>query len=94
LRYQHSVIDSQKHKDYLRNKLKIDYRFLKEMKPYAALESYHKLEKYTPNKYRLYIGCEYKILPKNKLENYYILEVTNDGKNAYISHMIGLFLII
>ena len=91
LRYQHSSTYQGNHKDYLRNKLTLDYKFTKEMNPYIAGELYYRLDENEIQRFRLYLGTEIQIFNR-EAELSYILE--GDFEDSYFRsfHMIGLFL--
>ena len=92
LRYQHSATHEGKNKDYLRSRLKVDYKLTKELRPYIALEPYYRLGKNEMNRIRLYLGSEINVV-RTEIELSYIFEFyTHDDNGAWTSHMIGLFL--
>jgi len=92
LRYQHSAIHEGKSRDYLRSRLKVDYKLTKELRPYIALEPYYRLGKNEMNRIRLYLGSEINVV-RTEIELSYIFEVkTHDDNGNWTSHMIGLFL--
>ena len=92
LRYQHSASHEGKSKDYLRNRLKVDYKLTKELRPYTALELYYMLGKYEMTRLRLYLGSEINVV-RTEIELSYIFETkTHDDNGSWTSHMIGLFL--
>ncbi len=92
LRYQHSATHEGKSKDYLRNRLKVDSKLTKELRPYIAFESYYRLGKNEMNRFRLYLGSEIKVA-RTEIELSYIFETkTHDDNGRWTFHMIGLFL--
>ncbi|RLD70876.1 MAG: hypothetical protein DRJ29_05545 [Bacteroidetes bacterium] len=90
LRYQHSETQQGKSKDYLRNKLMLDYKLIKEMTPYAAAELYFRLGENELQKFRLYLGADFKLF-KREAELSYILEGDFDDTYFLSYHMIGVF---
>ena len=92
LRYQNSATHEGESKDYLRNRLKADYKLTKELRPYIALEPYYRLGKNEMSKIRLSLGSEINIV-RTEIELSYIIELnTHDDNGTWTSHMIGLFL--
>ena len=92
MRYQHSVTLEGKSRDYLRNRLKVDYKMTKELRPYTALELYYMLGGNEMNRIRLYLGSEIKVA-RIEFELSYIFEARLHADNGrWTSHMIGLFL--
>ena len=90
LRYHHSSTWEGNSRDYLRNKLLLDYNFNKEMSPYAAAELYFRLGEMEFQKFRLYLGTDIKFFKRN-LELSYILEGDIDNTYFRSYHMMGLF---
>ena len=90
LRYQHSETQQGKSKDYLRNKLMLDYKLIKEMTPYAAAELYFRLGENEFQRCRLYLGTDIKLF-KREAEVSYILEGEFDDTYFLSYHMIGVF---
>ena len=90
LRYHHSSTWEGNSRDYLRNKLLLDYKFNKEMSPYAAAELYFRLGEMEFQKLRLYLGTDIKFFKRN-LELSYILEGDIDATYFRSYHMMGLF---
>lgn len=88
-RYQYSSVDDSNPRSYLRDKIGIDYKFNKRVKPYLALEPYWRLEKNTLRKIRIYIGNELEIL-KNTLEVSFIIEANMKESETYTFFMVGL----
>jgi hypothetical protein len=92
LRYQHSATHEGRSRDYLRNRLKVDSKLTKELRPYIAIESYYRLGKNEMNRLRLYLGSEIKVV-RTEIELSYIFEAkTHDDNGRWTFHMIGLFL--
>lgn len=90
LRYHHSSTWEGNSRDYIRNKLLLDYKFNKEMSPYAAAELYFRLGEMEFQKFRLYLGTDIKFFKRN-LELSYILEGDIDTTYFRSYHMMGLF---
>lgn len=91
LRYQHSDKREGKSRDYLRNKLMVDYKFSKEMSPFAAAELYYRFGENEFQKFRLYLGADIKALKRNT-EVYYIMEGELDDTYFLSYHMVGFCL--
>ena len=91
LRYQHSRTHLGNHKDYLRNRLTLDYKFIKEMNPYVAGELYFRLGENEIQRFRLYLGTEIQLFNR-EAELSYILEGEFDDSYFQSFHMIGVFL--
>jgi len=91
LRYQHSRTLQGNHKDYLRNKLTLDYKFNKELNPYVAGELYFRLGENEIQGFRLYLGTEIQLFNR-EAELSYILEGEFEDSYFQSSHMIGIFL--
>ena len=90
LRYQHSKTQQGQSKDYLRNKLMLDYKLIKEMTPYAAAELYFLLGENELQRFRLYLGTDIKLF-KREAEVSYILEGEFEDTYFLSFHMIGFF---
>lgn len=88
-RYQYASIDDSKKRSYLRDKIGIDYKFNKRVKPYLALEPYWRLETNELRKIRIYIGNELEIL-KNTLEVSFIMEANMKDSETFTFFMVGL----
>jgi|WetSurMetagenome_2_1015567.scaffolds.fasta_scaffold08682_2 hypothetical protein len=74
LRYQYSMVDDAKPRQYLRNKITLDYRITRIMNPYVAIEPYYRLETNKINIFRVYLGNEMPFF-NTRLEIYYIAEI-------------------
>lgn len=90
LRYQHSTTLEGKSKDYLRNRLKVDYKLIKDLQPYLAIEPYFRLEENEIRKCRLYLGSKVNVL-RMGVELSYIFEVKIHNELASTSHFIGIY---
>ena len=92
LRYQHSASYEGKSRDYLRLRLKADYKMTKELRPCIALEPYYRLGGNEMNRIRLYLGSKINVV-RTEIELSYIFELkTHDDNGSWTFHMIGLFL--
>lgn len=90
LRYQKSQTQQGKNKDYLRNKLIVDYNFTQELSPYFGAEFYYQLDENEFQKFRLYLGADIKPL-KREVEVCYIMEGITDDRYFLSYHILGLF---
>ena len=90
LRYQHSKTQQGQSKDYLRNKLMLDYKLIKEMTPYAGAELYFRLGENELQRFRLSVGADIKLF-KREAEVSYILEGEFEDTYFLSFHMIGFF---
>lgn len=90
LRYQHSKTMQDNSRDYLRNKLVLEYKLIDEMIPYAAAELYYRLDDNELQRFRLYIGSDFKLF-KREAELSYILEGEFEDEFFHSFHMIGFF---
>ncbi len=88
LRYQHSLTQKGHSKDYLRNRLKVDYKLIKDLQPYLAIEPYFRLEENEIRKCRLYLGSKINVR-RMGMEVSYIFEVKSHDELVKTSHMIG-----
>jgi len=88
-RYQYSDVDAENKRTYLRDKIGLDYKMNKRVKPYIALEPYWRLEKNELRKIRIYIGNELDIL-KNTLEISFIMEANMKDSEMFTFFMVGL----
>lgn len=88
LRFQHTLAEDKKPKDYLRNKTTLDYKISKAMKPYIALEPYFNLHSNRFSYLRFYIGNEM-TLRKTKIDLYYIAEARLKQEHFGIQYIIG-----
>jgi len=90
VRYQHSKTRKGNNKDYLRNKLILQYKLNKEVKPYIGTELYFRFGENEVQRGRLYLGSDFKLFRK-EAELSYIFE--GDFDDAYFRsfHMFGLF---
>ncbi len=88
-RYQYSDVDAENKRTYIRDKIGLDYKFNKRVKPYIALEPYWRLEKNELRKIRIYIGNELNIL-KNTLEISFIMEANMKDSETYTFFMVGI----
>ena len=91
LRYQRSITEQDHTRDYLRNKLILDYTFNKEMNPYIAGELYFRLGENEVQRFRLYLGTELQLWNR-EAELSYILEGEFEDSYFQSFHMIGVFL--
>ena len=89
LRYQHSVVISDDDRDYIRNKLIIDYKLTKRMKPYVAVEPYLLLEEQRLRKLRFYLGSEFELF-SNELELCFIVEGKSKDGTISMFHAAGI----
>jgi uncharacterized protein DUF2490 len=90
LRYQHSEVPKGKSKDYLRSRLKADYKLIKDLQPYLAIEPYFRLEENEIVKCRLYLGSKINV-HRMGMEVSYIFEVKSHDELVRTSHMIGFY---
>jgi len=90
LRYQHSLTQKGHSKDYLRNRLKVDYKLIKDLQPYLAIEPYFRLEENKIRKYRFYLGSKINVC-RMGMELSYIFEVKIHDELVNTSHMIGIY---
>lgn len=91
IRYQHSKTKKGNNKDYLRNKLIVQYKLNKEVQPYMAVELYFRFKENELQRFRLYLGSDFKLFSK-EAELSYILEGDIDDEYFQSFHMFGLFL--
>jgi len=89
LRYQVSTVDDDESKQYLRNRIMLDYRISSAMNPYFALEPYYRFSSERINIVRLYIGNEMPLF-KSKIDLYYIAEIHLDPDRNTAQYIIGL----
>ena len=73
LRYQYTICEN-KSKQYIKNKLTLDYKITNKMNPYIAIEPYYSILYNEVNVIRFYIGNEMPLFI-SKLEFYYIAEI-------------------
>lgn len=90
LRYQKSKTQQGKNKDYLRNKLIVDYNFTQELSPYFGAEFYYQLDENEFQRFRLYLGADIKPF-KQEVEVCYIMEGISDNRYFLSYHILGLF---
>lgn len=88
LRYQHSLTQKGHSKDYLRSRLKVDYKLIKDLQPYMAIEPYFRIEESKIRKYRFYLGSKINV-HRVGMELNYIFEVKINDELVKTSHMIG-----
>ncbi len=88
LRYQYSTVDNSRRREYLRNKITLDYKISKKMEPYIALEPYFNLLKQDFRYVRFYIGNELSF-NNSKLEIYYITEARLKEENLGLQYIMG-----
>lgn len=91
LRYHYSISSKGKTKDYLRSKLKADYKLIKDLRPYVAIEPYFHLEENELRKFRLYLGGKIDVF-RIGMELSYILEVKSYDQLFMTSHLVGLYI--
>ena len=91
LRYQRSKTQQDNTRDYLRNRLILDYKFNKELNPYVAGELYFRLGENEVQRFRLYLGTEIQLCNK-EAELSYILEGEFEDSYFQSFHMIGVSL--
>jgi predicted porin len=88
-RYQYTTIDNSKTREYLRNKLTLDYKISKKMNPYIAIEPYYNLNSSDIHLVRLYLGNEFSF-KKSKLELYYIAEKREKNDQIDLQYIVGV----
>lgn len=90
LRYQESRTLQGNSKNYLRNKMMAEYKFIKEMSPFVGAELYYQMDENEFRKFRLYLGADIKPF-KREAEVCYIMEGIIDDSYFLSYHIIGLF---
>jgi predicted porin len=89
LRYQYSAVITGDDKNYVRNKLSIDYKLTRRMKPYVAVEPYLLLDNKKIRKLRFYLGSEFE-LKNNELEFCFIVEGKSRDKVISMYYKAGI----
>ncbi len=90
LRYQHSAIQSNDQKEFIRNKIVADYKMTKAMKSYVAVEPYFLLDEFEISKCRLYVGSVFDVFD-SAIEVCFIIEGKMDNKVISTNQMIGIY---
>ncbi len=92
LRYQYASVHDKSPKQYIRNKVTVDYRMTKAMNPYISVEPYISISDHEVHTIRVYLGTEMPVF-KSKIDVYYISEITHkDEDYLNMQYMIGLTL--
>jgi len=89
-RYQHLSTHSDEKKDYLKNKIVIDYKLTKAHNVYIAIEPYLRLGELKIQKCRIYIGDVFNI-SNHEFEVYFIVEGKTHNDVFSINHTLGIF---
>jgi hypothetical protein len=87
-RYQWATADDSKPKQYLRNRVTLDYRMTKKMNPSIAIEPYYSFRKNKINIVRLYLGNEMPVIGTT-VKLYYIAEVHLKVEGFFIQYVVG-----
>jgi hypothetical protein len=88
-RYQVSRIDDDEVKQYIRNRVMVDYKVSTVMNPYVALEPYYRFDKNKVNILRIYIGNEMPLF-SSKINIFYIAEIHPGPEYPTAQYIIGL----
>ncbi|MCK4751295.1 MAG: DUF2490 domain-containing protein [Bacteroidales bacterium] len=89
LRYQHSAIFMDDNRNYIRNKLSVEYRLNQGMKPFIAVEPYLLLEEQRIRKLRFYLGSEFELF-NSEFELCFIIEGQSMDEVITIFHKVGI----
>jgi hypothetical protein len=87
-RYHYSTVDDSRAKEYLKNKLTLDYRIHKNMNTYVAVEPFYHLQSRRISHLRIYLGTEMPVL-RTKMEIYYIAEVKFKEESFRTFYIVG-----
>jgi len=88
LRYQYNP-SHKNDKQFVRDKIKCNYKLTKRAIPYLALETFYSIYDETMQTIRLYIGNEFELI-YNKLDVYFIFEINEQDHNYQSYQVIGV----